>query len=108
NTRWLSMSNCVKNLHQILDSVIDALCYDAEFGEKPSNQDLAKNLLDDLDYEFVISTKFFADLMFILTKLINIFQKEYVSFSDIKIHLDATYDAITAQFIGVDSSVPTC
>ena len=30
NTRWLSMSNSVKNLHQILDSIIDALRYDAE------------------------------------------------------------------------------
>jgi len=61
---------------------------------------LAKNLLDELDCQFIISTKYLADLMFILMKLINIFQKEYVSFADIKLHLDATYDAITAQFIG--------
>ena len=43
--------------------------------------------------------------MFILTKLINVFQKEYVSFADVnKIHLDIAYDAITAQFIGIDGS----
>jgi hypothetical protein len=46
NTRWLSMSNSVKNLHQILDSVIDALRYDVEFDEK---NHLAKNLLDELN-----------------------------------------------------------
>uniref|UniRef100_U9TCR1 Uncharacterized protein n=1 Tax=Rhizophagus irregularis (strain DAOM 181602 / DAOM 197198 / MUCL 43194) TaxID=747089 RepID=U9TCR1_RHIID len=30
--------------------------------------EFAKNLLDELDWEFVISTKYLADLMFILTK----------------------------------------
>ena len=103
NTRWLSMSNSVKNLHQILDSIIDALRYDAEI----EKNNLAKNLLDELDYEFIISTKYLADLMFILIKLINVFQKEYVSFADIKIHLDIAYDAITAQFIGIDGSTPS-
>ncbi|CAB4429571.1 unnamed protein product [Rhizophagus irregularis] len=98
NTRWLSMSNSVKNLHQILDSVIDALRYDA---------DLASNLLDELNCDFIISTKYLADLMFILTKLINVFQREYVSFADIKIHLDMVYDAITAQFIRFDGSTPS-
>ena len=68
---------------------------------------MAKNLLDELNCEFIISTKYLADLMYILTRLINIFQKEYVSFSDIKIHLDTTYDAITAQFIGIDGSTPS-
>src|SRR2546430_14208550 len=28
NTRWLSLSNVVKNLYQILDSIIDALNFD--------------------------------------------------------------------------------
>ncbi|CAG8661684.1 20312_t:CDS:2, partial [Gigaspora rosea] len=65
-----------------------------------------KNLLDELDYEFVIATKYLADLMFILMKLINIFQREFVSFSAIKIYLDTTYDAITAQFIGIDEADP--
>src|SRR3989440_161308 len=71
---------------------------------KLKKNNLAKNLLDELDYEFIISTKYFADLMFILTKLINVFQKEYVSFTDVKIYLDIAYDAITAQFIGIDGS----
>src|SRR6266496_240026 len=104
NTRWLSMSNSVKNLHQILDSIINALRYDAELDEKNY---LAKNLLDELNCEFIISTKYLADLMYILTRLINVFQKEYVSFADIKIHLDIAYDAITAQFIGIDGSTPS-
>ena len=62
---------------------------------------------DELDWEFVISTKYLADLMFILTKLINVFQKEYVSFADIKIHLDIAYNVITAQFIEIDGSTPS-
>ena len=62
------MSNSLKNLHQILDSIINALRYDAEI----EKNNLAKNLLDELDYEFIISTKYLADLMFILTKLINV------------------------------------
>ncbi|UZO07548.1 uncharacterized protein OCT59_027831 [Rhizophagus irregularis] len=32
------------------------------------NVEWSKNLLDELDWEFVISTKYLADLMFILTK----------------------------------------
>ncbi|PKK73531.1 hypothetical protein RhiirC2_847565 [Rhizophagus irregularis] len=100
NTRWLSMSNSVKNLHQILDSVIDALRYDAEFDKK---NHLASNLLDELNCDFIISTKYLADLMFILTKLINVFQREYVSFADIKIHLDMSFseaivDSIKSRF----------
>ncbi|CAB5374669.1 unnamed protein product [Rhizophagus irregularis] len=86
------------------DSVIDALRYDAEFDKK---NHLASNLLDELNCDFIISTKYLADLMFILTKLINVFQREYVSFADIKIHLDMVYDAITAQFIGFDGSTPS-
>ena len=66
-----------------------------------------KIYFDELDCQFIISAKYLADLMFILTKLINIFQKEYVSFADIKLHLDATYDTITAQFIGFDGSTPS-
>ncbi|PKY62859.1 hypothetical protein RhiirA4_551333 [Rhizophagus irregularis] len=101
NMRWLSISNSVKNLHQILYSVINALHYDAEFDKK---NHLASNLLDELNCDFIISTKYFANLMFILTKLINVFQREYISFVDIKIHLDMMYDAITAQFIRFDGS----
>ncbi len=40
-------------------------------------------------------------------KLINIFQKEYVSFADIKLHLDAIYNVIIAQFIRFDRSTPS-
>ena len=51
NTRWLSMSNSVKNLHKISDSVINALRCNVEFDGKNC---LAKNLLDELDHNFVI------------------------------------------------------
>ncbi|CAB5362607.1 unnamed protein product [Rhizophagus irregularis] len=70
NTRWLSMSNSVKNLHQILNST--GICH-----------------------LYKISCRF------------NVYIDEIVSFADIKIHLDTTYDAITAQFIGFDGSYGT-
>lgn len=99
NTRWLSMSNSAPNIG-FSNWCITLWCW---IWWKIH---LAKNLLDELNWEFVTSMKYLADLMFILTKLINVFQKEFVSFADIKIHLDTTYDAITAQFIGFDRSTP--
>ena len=48
NTRWLSMSSSVKNLHQILDSIIDALHYDAELDEKIVNSSFLLNILQTL------------------------------------------------------------
>ncbi|CAG8648427.1 1260_t:CDS:2, partial [Acaulospora morrowiae] len=77
NTRWLSISNAVKNLHQILDSIKDALNYDIINGNK---QDKKKA----------------ADLL-----------EHYISISDVQFNLEATISAITTQFIGYDNIAPT-
>jgi len=39
NTRWLSMSNVVHNLHQIIFSVIDALNDDLANAKNPKDKD---------------------------------------------------------------------
>src|SRR2546430_3947346 len=62
NTRWLSMSNVVHNLHQIIFSVIDALNDDLANGENPKDKDWASQLINNLDPNFIISTMFMADL----------------------------------------------
>src|SRR5581483_1927140 len=73
NTRWLSMSNVVHNLHQIIFSVIDALNDDMGNAENLKEREWASQLISNLDPNFIISTIFLADLMYILTKMIKIF-----------------------------------
>ena len=73
NTRWLSMSNVVHNLHQILFSIIDALNDDMINAENSRDKARVSQLIDNLDPNFIISTIFLADLMYILSKMIKIF-----------------------------------
>ncbi|CAG8501312.1 162_t:CDS:2 [Scutellospora calospora] len=107
NTQWLSMSNAVKNLHQILDSVKDALNNDIITVENKQDQKKAKELLNNLDPNFILITKFLTDLMFILTKLINLFQQDYITISNIWFNLEITISAIKIQFIGNKNTKPT-
>ncbi|CAG8681751.1 31136_t:CDS:1, partial [Racocetra persica] len=62
NTRWLSISNMVHNLHQILNSIKDALNYDFITTESKQDKEKAKKLIDCLNLDFVLTTKFLADL----------------------------------------------
>ena len=78
------MSNAINNLHQILDSVKNALSHGMIITENKQDQKKAKELLDYLDSDFILITKFLADLMYILSKLINIFQRDYISISNMK------------------------
>ncbi len=107
NTRWLSMSNVVHNLHQIIFSVIDALNDDLANAENPKNKDRASQLINNLDPNFIISTMFMADLMYILTKMIKIFQRDHIDLSELKHSLETTISAIKAQFIGTEEVPPT-
>src|SRR5581483_5406277 len=68
----LFMPNVIHNLHQIIFSVIDALNDDLTNAENPKNRDRASQLVNNLDPNFIISTMFMADLMYILTKMIKI------------------------------------
>jgi hypothetical protein len=107
NTRWLSMSNVIHNLHQIIFSVIDALNDDLANAENPKDRDRASQLVNNLDPNFIISTMFMADLMYILTKMIKIFQRDYIDLSELKHSLETTISAIKAQFIGTEEIPPT-
>src|SRR3954451_20273658 len=78
NTRWLSMSNVVHNLHQIIFSVIDALNDDMNNAENSRDKTRASQLVDNLDPNFIILTMFFADLMYILSKMIKTFQRDHI------------------------------
>ncbi|PKK55931.1 hypothetical protein RhiirC2_476945 [Rhizophagus irregularis] len=60
------MSNVVHNLHQIIFSVIDALNDDMNNAENPKERDRTSQLISSLDPNFIISTMFLADLMYIL------------------------------------------
>ncbi|CAG8761049.1 18777_t:CDS:2, partial [Gigaspora rosea] len=63
-------------------------------------------ILDSVKDDFITADNKQADLMYILTKLINIFQRDYVSISDIQFNLETTISAITTQFIGYDNTPP--
>ena len=107
NTRWLSMSNVVHNLHQILFSVIDALNDDMINAENSRDKARVSQLIDNLDPNFIISTMFLADLMYILSKMIKIFQRDHIDLSEVKNSLETTISAIEAQFVGRDNILPT-
>ncbi|CAB5382610.1 unnamed protein product [Rhizophagus irregularis] len=59
--------------------------------ENPKERDRTSQLISSLDPNFIISTMFLADLMYILTKMIKMFQRDHIDLS-----------AIKAQFIGTE------
>jgi len=105
STRWLSLSQTVSNLHQTLNSIISALQTDILVNE--DGAELAKNLLDELDPNFILATKFLADLFDILQRLIKAFQGDFITLSDMHYHLNSTICAIQTMFIGNNETLPT-
>ena len=101
DTRWLSFSNSVSNLHQIMGSLLSALSENINKGDK-----LAEVLYEQIDQTFISATKYLADLTNILKKLINIFQLEHLSLSHFKLQLDATLETIQTEFIGSEGIQP--
>ncbi|CAB5389461.1 unnamed protein product [Rhizophagus irregularis] len=106
NTRWLSLSNVVKNLYQILDSIIDALNFDSLHAGDQRDRDRAKKLLELVDSKFKTSTMYMADLTYLLTILCKTFQRDIISLSEVKSSLDATIATIKTQFISFDDQPP--
>jgi hypothetical protein len=101
DTRWLSFSNSVSNLYRIMNSVLAALDEDAKGGDRQ-----ARLLYDQLDQDFILATMYFADLTSILKKLINIFQLDFLSFSQFKKNLDNAIKELKYEFIGNEQSPP--
>ncbi|CAG8759234.1 13657_t:CDS:2, partial [Cetraspora pellucida] len=100
-THWLSFSNVVKNLHQIINSVVAALFEDS------LTDNIANFLYSEIDNNFYLATYYLADIMGYLRRLTLLFQANYVSLFDIKLQLDATIKAITTEFIGEENISPT-
>ncbi|CAG8763419.1 7798_t:CDS:1, partial [Cetraspora pellucida] len=101
-TRWLSLSNVVNNLYQIINSVISALLEDVSKGQKT-----AQRLYNCIDQDFLIATYFLADILSQLRHLSLIFQADYVSVSEVIIQVDAIIESITIDFIGEADVQPT-
>ena len=59
-----------------------------------------------MDIEFLIVTKFFANMFFILKKIILVFQSNYISLSETKSQLVMAYESITTNFIGSVEILP--
>jgi len=101
DTQWLSLSNSVHNLHQIMNSVLAALNDDMLEGDEH-----ASVLFGQLDQDFISATMFLADLMNILKRLIKIFQLDNLSLSQYKPNIDAAIKEIIAEFIGDGEVLP--
>jgi hypothetical protein len=52
--------------------------------------ELAKNLFEELDSNFILATKFLADLFDVLQRLIKAFQEDFIILSDVHYHLNST------------------
>jgi hypothetical protein len=100
DTRWLSWSNVINNFHQIIEPIQEALQRDV------NSSNTAKFLFNAMDTEFLIITKFFADIFFILKKIILVFQSDYISLSETRSQLIMAYESITANFIGSADVLP--
>ncbi|CAG8458076.1 8780_t:CDS:2 [Scutellospora calospora] len=100
-TRWLSFSNVVKNLHQIINSVVEALLEDS------LTDKIAEFLYLEIDNNFYLTTYYLADIMGYLRRLTLLFQANYVSLFDMKLQLNSTIQAITTEFIGEKDIAPT-
>jgi hypothetical protein len=100
DTRWLSWSNVINNFHQIIDPILEALRRDYD------SSNTAKFLYDAMDTEFLIVTKYFADIFFILKKIILVFQSDYISLSETRTQLVMAYESITSNFIGSIEILP--
>ncbi|CAG8776430.1 12701_t:CDS:2, partial [Cetraspora pellucida] len=101
-TRWLSLSNVVNNLYQIINSVISALLEDASKGQKTAQQ-----LYNSIDDDFLVATHFLADILSQLRRLSLIFQANYVSVSEVTMQVNAIIESITTDFIGTTNVQPT-
>ena len=93
STRWLSLSQTVFNLHQIITSLQTDIIVDEDGAE------LAEKLLEELDPKFILATKFLADLFSILQRLIKAFQGDFITLSDVHYYLNSTILAIQTTFI---------
>ena len=102
DTQWLSLSNSVHNLHQIMNSVLAALNDDMLEGDEH-----ASVLLEQLDQNFISATMFLTDLTNILKKLIKIFQLDNLSLSQYSSNIETTIKDITAEFIGNEEVPPS-
>ncbi|CAG8492003.1 18823_t:CDS:2, partial [Gigaspora rosea] len=102
STRWLSLSNAVSNLYQIIFSIKDAL-YDEAFNDPcAKTRQRAKALYDDIDSEFILATKYLANILSIISKLTKIFQSDYVALSDVYMQLNVAIESIILEFIGYE------
>ncbi|KAF0522609.1 zinc finger protein [Gigaspora margarita] len=80
--------------------VIDALQADAVNNSTTKAKLCAQNLLEELDANFILATKFLADILSIILALCKVFQSDYVALSDIHQELNKTINSITIKFIG--------
>ena len=110
STRWLSLSNAVSNLHQIIFSVKDALNDEALNNPCTKTKQRARSLYDDIDSKFILATKYLADILSTISKLTRVFQSDYVALSDVYTQLNVAIESITLEFVGneEDNIAPTC
>ncbi|CAG8835581.1 24695_t:CDS:1, partial [Racocetra persica] len=97
----LSLSNIIQNLHQILNSIIDMLLEDSY------ENAIAETLYNSIDRNFIIMTKFFADILGILRRMNLLFQKNHITIREVKTQLDVTIYTIKSQFLGIDNIEPS-
>ncbi|CAG8814274.1 4302_t:CDS:2 [Gigaspora margarita] len=60
----------------------------------------AKALYDNINLEFILATKYLADILSIISKLTKIFQSDYIALSNVYMQLNIAIESILLEFIG--------
>src|SRR5207248_9443777 len=101
DTQWVSWITVVHNFNLILDDI------KLELQKKLTSSLMAKFLYDSVDdAQFVIATKFLADMLSIIHSTVVAFQTDYLFLGETEKQLLNVTQQITDNFIGGENSVP--
>ncbi|CAJ0853301.1 8676_t:CDS:2 [Entrophospora sp. SA101] len=100
DTQWVSWITVVHNFNLIIDDI------KLELQKKLTSSLMAKFLHDSIDTQFIIATKFLADMLGIIHSMVVAFQTDCLFLGETEKQLLNVTQQITDNFIGSENSAP--
>nr|CAG8448001.1 9474_t:CDS:2 [Entrophospora candida] len=100
DTQWVSWITVVHNFNLIIDDI------KLELQKKLTSSLMAKFLHDSIDTQFIIATKFLADMLGIIHSMVVAFQTDCLFLGETEKQLLNVTQQITDNFIGSEDSAP--